>query len=203
MGNSSISYLPIRERTGMNIRPKLPESAETYVGGWPQTVPEFERLVDAYLDRLVRFAVRKLGNVQDAEDVVQNVLTGVFRDRAKRRAVAAVGPYLYRSVANACTDRMRTKNYSDVFREEFDIEAQLMGGENPSDLAAATDEWHRAEQLLARLPHDQAEVVRLRVFDELRLNEIAELVGCSVNTVCSKLRYGFQKLRNLMAENEE
>ena len=131
MGNSSISYLPIRERTGMNTRPKLPESVDTYDGGWPQTVPEFERLVDAYLDRLVRFAVRKLRNVQDAEDVVQNVLTGVFRDRAKRRGVAAVGPYLYRSVANACTDRLRTKNYADVFREEFDIEAQLMGGENP------------------------------------------------------------------------
>jgi RNA polymerase sigma-70 factor, ECF subfamily len=203
MGNSSISPVPIRERIGMNIRPKLPESVDTYDEGWPQTVPEFERLVDAYLDRLVRFAVRKLRNVQDAEDVVQNVLTGVFRDRAKRRGVAAVGPYLYRSVANACTDRLRTKNYADVFREEFDIEAQLMGGENPSELAAATDEWRRAELLLARLPQDQAEVVRLRVFDELRLSEIAEMVGCSVNTVCSKLRYGFQKLRTLMAENEE
>jgi RNA polymerase sigma-70 factor (ECF subfamily) len=187
----------------MNNWPKLPESIDSYDGGWPQTVPEFELLVDAYLDRLVRFAVRKLGNLQDAEDVVQNVLTGVFRDRAKRRGVTAVGPYLYRSVANACTDRLRTKNYAEVFREEFDIEAQLLGGENPSDLAAATDEWRRAEQLLARLPQDQAEVVRLRVFDELRLSEIAELVGCSVNTVCSKLRYGFQKLRNLMAENEE
>src|SRR5687768_463733 len=98
MRNSTISHLPIREQTGMNIRPKLPESTNLYDGSWPQTVPEFERLVDAYLDRLVRFAVRKLGNLQDAEDVVQNVLTSVFRDRAKRRSVAAVGPYLYRSV---------------------------------------------------------------------------------------------------------
>jgi RNA polymerase sigma-70 factor (ECF subfamily) len=203
MGNSLINHLPVRNQNGMNIRPKLPELVDSYDGRWPQTMPEFERLVDAYLDRLVRFAGRKLGSVHDAEDIVQNVLIGVFRDRAKRRGVTAVGPYLYRSVANACTDRMRTKNYSDVFREEFDIEAQLMGGDNPSELAAATDEWRRAEQLLARLPKDQAEVVRLRVFDELRLNEIAELVGCSVNTVCSKLRYGFQKLRNLMAENEE
>jgi RNA polymerase sigma-70 factor (ECF subfamily) len=187
----------------MSFRPKLPETIEVYDGPWPQTVPEFERLVDAYLDRLVRFAVRKLGSVEDAEDIVQNVLVGVFRDRGKRRGVAAVGPYLYRSVGNACTDRLRTKNYSAVFREEFDIEAQLMGGDNPSELAAATDEWRRAQQLLARLPQDQAEVVRLRVFDELRLSEIAELVGCSVNTVCSKLRYGFQKLRHMMAENED
>jgi hypothetical protein len=57
MGNFSISPVPIRERTGMNIRPKLPESVDAYDGGWPQTVPEFERLVDAYLDRLVHFAL--------------------------------------------------------------------------------------------------------------------------------------------------
>jgi RNA polymerase sigma-70 factor (ECF subfamily) len=79
----------------------------------------------------------------------------------------------------------------------------LTSGENPSELAAAADEWRRANELLGRLPQDQAEVVRMRVFDEMRLSEIAEVVGCSVNTVCSKLRYGFKKLRNLVGENKE
>jgi len=203
MGNSTAGRLQPLGLTSEEMRPDLPESAATYDGCWPQTVPEFERLVDAYLDRLVRFAWRRLRNVQDAEDVVQNVLTGAFRDRKKRRGVTAVGPYLYRSVANACTDRLRLKHYSNVFRDEVDIETLLMGGENPSELAAATDEWRRANELLGRLPKDQAEVVRLRVFDEMRLSEIAAVVGCSVNTVCSRLRYGFKKLRSLMAERKE
>jgi RNA polymerase sigma-70 factor (ECF subfamily) len=203
MGNSTVGHLPPLGQMGMGMRPELPESSATYDGCWPQTVPEFERLVDVYLDSLVRFACRRLRNVQDAEDVVQNVLTAAFRDRRKRRKVTAVGPYLYRSVANACTDRLRIKNYSAVFREEVDIEMLLMGDENPSELAAAADEWRRAIDLLGRLPKDQAEVVRLRVFDEMRLSEIAAVIGCSVNTVCSKLRYGFKKLRSLMAEYEE
>ena len=203
MGNSTVSRLSTREPTSMDFKPKLPESASTYDGCWPQTVPEFERMVDAYLDRLVRFAVRRLGNLQDAEDVVQNVLTGAFRDRSKRRRVTAVGPYLYRSVANACTDRLRIRNYSAVFREEFGIETMLMGGENPSELAAATDEWRRADELLARCPKDQAEVVRLRVFDELRLSEIAMLVGCSVNTVCSKIAIRFQEAPQFDGWNKE
>jgi DNA-directed RNA polymerase specialized sigma24 family protein len=37
----------------------------------------------------------------------------------------------------------------------------------------------------------------------MRLTEIAAVVGCSVNTVCSKLRYGFQKLRRLAATQQE
>ncbi len=197
------STLPTQGPPRMDVKPELPESTAAYEGGWPQTLPEFERLVDAYLDSLVRFAFRRVGTLEDAEDVVQNVLTGAFRDRAKRREVTAVGPYLYRSVANACTDLLRKRNYAAVFREEVDVETLLQGGDNPSDTAASADEWRRAERLLARLPEDQAKVVRLRVFDELRLSEIAEVVGCSVNTVCSRLRYGLRKLRNLMGEKRE
>jgi RNA polymerase sigma-70 factor (ECF subfamily) len=181
----------------------LPESTPTYDGGWPQTEAEFERLVDAYLDRLVRFAVRRVGVVEDAEDIVQNILTAAFRDRTKRRGVTAVGPYLYRSVANACTDVLRQRNCSAVFRDEVDLRALLADGAKPAEAAIAADERRHAAQLLARLPKDQAEAVRLRVFEELRLSEIAELTGCPVNTVCSRLRYGFQKLRQLMAQSEE
>jgi RNA polymerase sigma-70 factor (ECF subfamily) len=186
----------------MRIQPAWPDSAPDYDGPWPQTTAEFERLVDAYLDRLVRFAWRRLANFEDAEDVVQSVLTSAFRDRAQRRGVTAVGPYLFRAVANACTDVLRKRQLAAVFREEVEIETVLLG-DGPAEQASVSDEWRRAAELLARLPKDQADVVRLRVFDELRLSEIAQLVGCSVNTVCSRLRYGFGKLRNMMAENKE
>jgi RNA polymerase sigma-70 factor (ECF subfamily) len=90
-----------------------------------------------------------------------------------------------------------------VFRDEVDMAALLSAGVKPAEAAMAAEEWRRAGELLARLPQDQAEVVRLRVFDELRLSEIADVVGCSVNTVCSKLRYGFAKLRQALPRGEE
>jgi RNA polymerase sigma-70 factor (ECF subfamily) len=186
----------------MTTQATWPDPAPEYDGPWPQTTAEFERLVDAYLNRLVRFAWRRIGNVEDAEDVVQGVLTSAFRDRTKRRGVTAVGPYLFRTVANGCTDVLRKRQLAAVFREEVEMESVLLG-EGPSEQANASDEWRRAMELLARLPKEQAEAVRLRVFDELRLSEIAQLVGCSVNTVCSRLRYGFGRLRNMMAENKE
>ena len=64
----------------------------------------------------------------------------------------------------------------------------------------AAEELRRAEALLARLPKPQAEAIRLRVCDELRLEQIAGLLGCSVNTVASRLRYGFRKLRRLVPQ---
>jgi RNA polymerase sigma-70 factor (ECF subfamily) len=187
----------------MEFKPDAPGHADAWTGGWPQSPQEFSALLDAYLDRLVRYAFRLLGNVQDAEDVVQEVLVRAFTERSKRKSIAAVCPYLFRSVANACTDFLRKRSYAAVFREEIGIAGCLGGGKNPCEIAANGEALRRAEQLLGRLPEAQAEVIRLRVFDELRLSEIAEVVGCSVNTVCSRLRYGFRKLRNLVGEKWE
>lgn len=197
------SIPPMGGHSDMEFKPDPSRSAEGWTGRWPQSRDEFASLLDAYLDRLVRYAFRLLGNVQDAEDVVQEVFVRAFADRSKREKISAVGPYLYRSAANACTDLLRRRNYSVVFREEVGMGELLDRGENPSEVAVAAEGLHRAEQLLRRLPESQAEVIRLRVFDELRLSEIAEVVGCSVNTVCSRLRYGFRKLRNLVAEKQE
>lgn len=160
---------------------------------------EIAGLVDSYGDRLVRHAFRQLGNLQDAEDVVQEVFVRTFSDRSRYAAISAIGPYLYRSVANASTDLLRKRNCAAVFREEVDAEKLLAGTAGPAEAAQASEGLRRAESWLSRLPEEQAEAVRLRVFDGLRLNEIAQVLDCPVNTVCSRLRYGFQKLRALVA----
>ena len=187
----------------MNKLPKPPDSADAWNRAWPQTRREFEALVDVTLDRLVRYAYCRLGNIQDAEDVVQEVFVRSFTDRSKRKEITAVGPYLYRSVANACTDLLRRRSSGAVFREEIGVEELLDHGDNPSHGVEAADEFQRAEKFLGQLPQAQAEVVRLRLLEGLRLNEIADVVGCSVNTVSSRLRYGFQKLRNVVADIRE
>jgi RNA polymerase sigma-70 factor (ECF subfamily) len=180
-----------------------PEPTGAWTSGWPQSRQEVAAVVEAYADRLVRHAFRRLGNLQDAEDVVQDVFVRAFADRARQTEVAAAGPYLYRSVANACTDLLRGRSSAAVYREEVAAGELLGGSLGPAEAAQAAEELRRAESLLRRLPDEQAEAIRLRVFDELRLSEIAEVAGCSINTVCSRLRYGFQRLRGMVEEKRE
>ena len=181
---------------------KPPDATDAWNRAWPQTRREFEALVDVFLDRLVRYAHSRLGSLQDAEDVVQEVFVRSFADRSQRKEITMVGPYLYRSVANACTDLLRKRSSGVVVQDEIDVDEAPAEDASPSDMAEVADEFRHAEGLLGRLPPDQAEVVRLRAMEGLRLNEIADVVGCSPNTVSSRLRYAFRKLRSLVLEQK-
>lgn len=167
-------------------------------GGWPQTREEFEALAASVLDRLVRYAFRLLRSVDDAEDVIQDVLVRVYADRAKRKNVELVVPYLYRMVANACKERQRrdrrrpaaikSVRLEEIPDEQDDTQAHL---DTVSGLR-----W--IEELLSQLPPKQAEVIRLRVIDDLSLSDIALIVHCSLPTAKSRLCYGLRKLRQIV-----
>jgi RNA polymerase sigma-70 factor (ECF subfamily) len=150
---------------------------------WPQSVAEFDALIEATQHRLIRFAFCRLHSQADAEDVVQDVLVQAFRDRERHRNVDNVVAFLFRTVANRATDVLRKRSRSEPL----------------SDRAAAPAEpEHWVEGLLDRLPAPQADVIRLRFYGELPFDDVARSVGCSVPTVKSRFRYGLEKLRTLL-----
>ena len=184
------------------------ESGETLEKGewtapWPQTAAEFEPLIVMYQDRLVRYAFRRLGDLQDAEDVAQEVFVKAFVQRSELNAVNCATAYLYRMTSNLCTDRGRRRRLD--ITPIYDVNPELMPNKDisASQQAIAKQELKRAEDLLARIPDEQAEVVRLSVLDELSAKEIAEMLGSSIATVKSRLRYGLDKLRRVVSARKE
>lgn len=171
-----------------------------FAGRWPQTREEFELLVDNVLDRLVRYAYSMLGSIDDAEDVVQEVLVRVYADRAKRKNVERVVPYLYRMVANACKERRRRERGRPAAVE---VDRLNTLSDEDDNTHAAVDELQWVEHLLNQLPPKQAEVVRLRVIDDMPLADIARILGCLLPTVKSRLCYGLRKLRQIVPDSRE
>ncbi|HEY1496234.1 MAG TPA: RNA polymerase sigma factor [Candidatus Solibacter sp.] len=161
--------------------------------GWPQTIEEFGRLVDATQDELVHFAFYRLGNQADAEDVVQDVYVQAFRDRALRRHVTEVRPYLFRMVRNRCTDVLRGRS-----RRGGQPAEALVGGDDTLGEMMAREEANEFARLLQAIPEREAEVIRLRAWSELSFAEIAIAVDAAVPTVKSRFRYGIDKLRRLL-----
>lgn len=165
---------------------------------WPVTPEETRAFLDEHLDRLVLYAFRKLGNYHEAEDAVQDVLVRVLTGGARPKAVNVVA-YLYRSVSNACLDILRRRLRIPLSINETDADRVLSHRPTPSEAAMAAEDMRRAEDMLGKLPEEQAEAIRLRVFDGLRLGQIAQIMGCPLHTVNSRLRYGFRRLRELVS----
>ncbi len=174
-------------------------------GGWPQTSCEFGAFVDAFQDRLVGYAFRRLNDFHDAEDVVQEVFVKAFVDRTRFKNIEQITPYVYRMAANACTDALRKRGRRPEIVSIDDVgeSAKRDTAMDVAEQAAASEEIRRIEATLSDLPAKQAEVLWLRFFDELSLVEVATVAGCSLGTAKSRLRYGLRKLRKLLQIRKE
>jgi RNA polymerase sigma-70 factor (ECF subfamily) len=163
------------------------------IESWPQTIDDFNHLVEVTQDELVQFAFYRVGNQADAEDAVQDVYVQAFRDRVKRRHVTEVRPYLFRMVRNRCTDVLRARS-----RRSGQTAGEATGPDDTLSAMIARDEWREFARLLNQIPEREAEVIRLRVWSELSFAEVAVAVGAAVPTVKSRFRYGIEKLRRLL-----
>lgn len=157
---------------------------------WPQSVADFDALIESTQQRLIQFAYYRLRSLPDAEDVVQDVYVRAYRDRARYRDVDHVLPFLFRMTANRCTDLLRKK----TTQLSACVDPQLP----PVCPPEAVEHDREIEALLNRLPARQAAVIRLRIYGELPFDAVARSIGCSVPTVKSRFRYGIQKLRKLL-----
>jgi len=143
--------------------------------------------------RLLRYACYRLGNADDAEDAVQDVLLRMQSAVSRPERPVA---YLYRSLANLCASRMRGQRVGQVSLEE----AKHLACEEPADFS---QEFQRISQLLAMIPDEQQEVIRLRFHCDKSFAEIADILGVPLATAKSRFRYGMEKLRSSMARQIE
>lgn len=144
----------------------------------------------------VRSVARNLGT-PDAEldDVTQEVFVVAFR-RLSEFQTGKLTTWLYRIVANLVANRHRARRVREAL-------ATLLG-RSPERVAPSPDEaFEQAEtraqlgQILARLPHKKREVFALYELEGLSGEEIAERVGCSVDTVWSRLHYARKDFEEL------
>lgn len=92
--------------------------------------------------------------------------------------------YLYKIAANVCIDYSRKKTMEQLPDDLQEYDSQLEQIESDSNFM-----W-----LLRHLPDEQREVVLLRFVHELKVREIAEVIGVPMRTVQSRLRSALKRL---------
>ena len=81
----------------------------------------------------------------------------------------------------------------DTIKEtDFNVEEQLILSQIHEDL----------KNIIAFLPENQQEIIKMRFYDELTFKEIAELTNTSINTALGRMRYALMNIRKIIAENK-
>ena len=124
--------------------------------------------------------------------IVQDVLLRLFHSDCNLDRIDDVERYLWRAIANRCCDYHRHRRNATLPTERA---AALADDSGDQELR---EEYERIAGLLATLPEEQAEVIRLKTSDSLTFARIAEITGTTEATVKSRFRYGIGKLRKLI-----
>ena len=143
--------------------------------------------IDLWQDALYRYAFFKMGNIADAEDVIQDAFLKVASTNS---SILNPKAYLFRTVANLCADALRRNSYLQPIEER-------MPAPSSQDEAEAQEEQRRIARLLDKLQPRQAEVIRLHIHAGLKFTEIAETLEEPVTTIKSRFTSGIEKLKQM------
>ncbi|WP_019535493.1 RNA polymerase sigma factor [Paenibacillus ginsengihumi] len=155
----------------------------------------FEMFVHRYHGPLLSYLDRMLRNPQKAEDFVQETFVRLIRQLRRGPVPEKLKPWIYRVAKNLCFDYWR----SAESRSNVLISGTLPDRADP--LSSVVDIYERQEtrkellQALDSLSEAQRAIVILRFFQDLKLQDIAEVMDMSLSAVKSSLYQSLKKLK--------
>lgn len=163
-------------------------------------VDSFNQLILRWERPIYALAYRVIGREEDARDVVQETFLRAFRALPGFKGQAKFSSWLYRIALNLCRDWIRRHRRAPVVQmpEGMDVvDAVADGGpvESIEDLVARRQLTAVVEEAMKLLPDEQRTAVILKEYHGMTFQEIADLQGCPLSTVKTRLYQGLNVLR--------
>ncbi len=167
---------------------------------------EFEEVALVHLDALYRSALRLTHNRSEAEDLVQETCLRAFRGFHRFNPGTNCRAWLFTILRNAFLNRIRQAGHDVLVGESADLESMafprvaetLPARGHPDEEFFQTVLHGDVDRALKALPLPLREVVILADLEGLAYKEIAQVVGCPIGTVMSRLSRGRGLLRQAL-----
>ncbi len=169
----------------------------------------FQQLLTRHKRGVYGYILRYTGNEQESEEVFQDVFIKMHRAAPNWVPTAKFSTWLYTIVRNLCIDVYRKKKIRRTLSLDATEEGEdrslydVIPSEDPHPDSQSSDAeiGKVLEAALAKINPDQKEVFLLRGKNGLKFEEIAEVLGVSVNTVKSRMRYACETLKNILEKS--
>ena len=155
-------------------------------------------------------AMQMLKNEEDVLDVLQDSYVSAFKNINGLKDANKFKSWFNCIVANRCRDYLRKNkaiNFSDIeIEEDIDFEDTLESDiiEFSPEEAVDYEETKRiVNEILQSLPAEQKLCILMYYYNELSVKEISEALGCSENTIKTRLSRGRNQIKNQVKELEK
>jgi len=163
-------------------------------------IKQFTSEILPYKNKLYRFAYRIVGNMAEAEDVVQEVMIKLWNQREKLHEYSNLEAWCIRMTKNLSIDKTRSKHHKMGFIPDgFDMMANQ---HNPHQVTESNDTVDRIKQMMNALPPKQKEVMHLRDIEGLSYKEIEAQLRIPMNQVKVYLFRARKFIKNQLISTE-
>lgn len=167
----------------------------------------FELLVRRYQNPLINYIHRSIDDYQRAEDLSQETFLRAMKSAYRYEPTASFKSWLYTIATNLCRNEIRDRKRrntcfledlveagEDVYHTDIMRDTRYL----PDLLLEKKEQRQIIRKALAQLPENQRVALTLVTYQELRYEEVAEILGCSVGAVKALIHRARQKMRKLL-----
>ncbi|MFY0545120.1 sigma-70 family RNA polymerase sigma factor [Brevibacillus sp. H7] len=164
----------------------------------PTAEAEFEQIMRTYGTRILRLVTFFVKDRVLAEDITQDVFVKVYRNLPQFRGESHIQTWIYRIAVNECKGYLRSWSFRNMFpRSQVDTD----GFDSVEQVVLEHAERDQLVQEVLKLPTTYRQVIALHYYADLRIEEIARVLGVTEGTVRTRLHRARQKLKqNLTAQ---
>lgn len=187
-----------------NIVKSDKELIERYQDG---DVHSFELLIGRYQKQVYSYILTLVKDKQLADDVFQDTFVKVIQT-IKSKGYKDDGRFVQfamRIAHNLVIDHFRKENRIPTVEsssEDYNYIDNVPITDHSVEQGMIVDQVHSdLHRMIAYLPDEQREVLRMRIFDDMSFKDIADVTNVSINTALGRMRYALINLRKMMVAN--
>lgn len=166
----------------------------------------FNQLILRWERPIYALAYRVIGRQEDARDVCQETFLRAFRALPGFKGQAKFSSWLYGIALNLCRDWMRRQRRAPTVQfsegvDPVDVASERGPVESIEDLVSRRELSAVVEEAMVLLPEEQRTAIVLKEYHGMTFQEIADLQGCPLSTVKTRLYQGLTVLRRHLEKN--
>ena len=160
----------------------------------------FNQLVRKYQQKIYWHIRKMIIDHEDADDLTQEVFIKVWKHLENFRQDAQLYTWLYRIATNECLNFLKSKKRK-FFLPINDVEAELTAKIDQQENLSGDEIQLKLQKALLKLPDKQRLVFNMKYYDDLKYEEISEILGTSVGALKASYHLAVKKIEEYVTKD--